>query len=271
MRYRIDTTPASFWQSILDTVKSNPVTTAFTLLNLLVFMFQQLVYGGNEAHVLYRMGAKFGPAIQDGDWYRLVMPIMLHGGWLHLAMNNLGLWMVGPIVERIYGSAYFAAIYLIAGIFGVVASYWNAPTLSVGASGALFGIVGATAVYFVLNRRLLRHEERRFFVTLLLLIVGNLAIGQFIPGIDQAAHVGGLVGGCLIALVSAPRHTLRIGPSLIGTPQAYIESSRPQPIRVLGALVLLLALSGAAAWWVSSTVEYGSETMRLYEIFKLLQ
>lgn len=256
---------------MLAVIKANPATAAFTALNVAVFLFQWAVYGSSDAPVLYLMGAKFGPAIQDGEWYRLVMPIMLHGGWLHLAINNLGLWMVGPLVERIYGSTYFAAIYVISGVLGVVASYVNSPVLSVGASGALFGIVAATTVYFALNRRLMQSQERRFFFTLLALIAGNLLIGEFIPGIDQAAHVGGLVGGAIIAFVSAPRHKLVVGPTLIGAPQTQIVSNRPEPVRVLAVTIALLAVSAGFAWWVSTSVTYGSEVMRAYRIFQLFE
>ena len=271
MQFRFENDRADFRQRLITSVKRNPATIAFMTLNVMVFLFQYAVYGGTDTVVLYRMGAKFGPAIQDGEWTRLVMPIMLHSGWLHLAMNNLGLLMVGPIVERIYGSVYFSAIYVMAGIFGVVASYWNAPTLSVGASGALFGIVGATAVYFALNRKLMQREERRFFVSLIVLIALNLLIGELIPGIDQAAHVGGLVGGCLIALASSPRHTLAVGRTLLGVPEAHIESSRPDPLRVLAALTTLASVSAVVVWWVSSSVSYGGETMRLYGLFQLLE
>lgn len=271
MQFRFESDRADFGQRLIASIKRNPATIGFMTLNVVVFLFQFLAYGANDPVALYRMGAKFGPAIQDGEWTRLVMPIMLHSGWLHLAMNNLGLLMVGPIVERIYGSVYFAAIYVMAGIFGVVASYWNAPTLSVGASGALFGIVGATAVYFALNRRLMQREERRFFISLIVLIALNLVIGELIPGIDQAAHVGGLVGGCLIALASSPRHTLTVGRTLLGVPEAHIESSRPEPVRVLLALVALAAVSAGVVWWVSESVSYGAETMRLYGVFQLLE
>ena len=256
---------------MLSVVRANPATAIFVALNVVVFLYQWLVFGSSDSLVLYRMGAKFGPAIQDGDWFRLVMPIMLHGGWLHLAINSFGLWMVGPLVERIFGSTYFAAIYVFSGIFGVVASYWNSPVLSVGASGALFGIVAAAAVYFGVNRRMLQSQERRFFFTLLVLIAGNLVIGELIPGLDQAAHVGGLVAGSIIAFVAAPRHTLVVGRTLIGIPATYIESNRPEPLRVLAAVVAVIAVSAAVAWWVSTTVVYGSETMRIYGIFQLLE
>lgn len=258
-------------QRLFATVRTNPATSIFVALNVVVFLYQWLMFGSSNAVVLYQMGAKFGPAIQDGDWYRLIMPIMLHGGWLHLAVNSLGLWMVGPLVERIFGSTYFAAIYVFAGIFGVVASYWNSPVLSVGASGALFGIVAAAAVYFGVNRRLLQNQERRFFFTLLVLIAGNLLIGEFIPGIDQAAHVGGLVAGSVIAFVAAPRHSLIVGRTLLGVPAPYIESNRAEPFRVLAAVVGIIALAAGVAWWVSTTVTYGSETMRQYGIFQLFE
>lgn len=271
MQFRSNNNDSSFSEAVVKAVRRHPATASFMVLNLLVFLFHFFVYGGSDPIVLYRMGAKFGPAIQDGEWTRLVMPIMLHSGWLHLAMNNMGLLMVGPIVERIFGSAYFAAIYVMAGIYGIVASYWNAPTLSVGASGALFGIVGAMAVYYALNRRLLEREDRRFFISLIALIAINLVIGEAIPGIDQAAHVGGLVGGCLLAFASAPRNALTIGRNLIGMPAAHIDQQQTNPIRVLIAILAMAAVAAAVVWWVSNNVSYGAETMRLYGIFQLLE
>lgn len=258
-------------QRLLSAARANPATAAFGTLNVVVFLYQWLVFGSSDGIVLYKMGAKFGPAIQDGDWHRLVMPIMLHGGWLHLAMNSFGLWTVGPLVERIFGSTYFAAIYVFSGIFGVVASYWNSPVLSVGASGALFGIVAAAAVYFGVNRKLLQRQERRFFFTLLVLIAGNLLVGEFIPGIDQAAHVGGLVAGAIIAFVAAPRYALVVGQTLIGMPATYVEAHRQEPLRVLATVAAVIAVSAAVTWWVSTSVTYGSETMRMYGIFQLLE
>lgn len=245
-------------------VVGSPVTIAIIGVNALMYCIQTVLYGGTDAAALYRMGAKFGPAIQDGDWYRLVAPVLLHGGLLHLTVNNLGLLMIGPVVERLYGRLNFAVIYVVAGFWGVVASFVNSPTLSVGASGALFGAVGALAIFLLLNRRMLGPEERRLLGTVVVLIAANLLLGQFWPGIDQAAHVGGLIGGVAMALACTPRLGLRLERSLVDMPAGFLSRIRPSPTVVLLALLFLQVLAGVVAYWWAQTVEYGPGIMLQY-------
>jgi len=140
--------------------------------------------------------------VADGEYYRLFTAQFVHGGLLHLLFNSYVLFVIGPFVESAIGRLRFLALFLISGVTGAVASYlFNDPqTLSVGASGAIFGLFGAA---LVINHRLGRRTNE-----ILGLLVINLVLGFVIPNIDWRAHLGGLIAGALVAAVlafSAPR------------------------------------------------------------------
>ncbi len=131
----------------------------------------------------------------DGEWFRLVSSVFLHAGWLHIAFNMYVLFILGPPLERVLGHGRFLTLYLLSGIGGAVASYWFSPvnTLSVGASGAIFGLMSA---WIIVGRRLDRD------VTQIIFLLGiNVVLGFVLGGIDWRAHLGGAVTGALVALV----------------------------------------------------------------------
>lgn len=130
-----------------------------------------------------------------GEWYRLVTSMFMHGSILHIAFNMYVLLVLGPTLERILGHGRFLLLYILCGLGGAVASYWLSPatTFSVGASGAIFGLMGAL---LVAGRRM-----RYDVTTVVVLIAINLAIGFIFGGIDWRAHIGGLVTGAAIAAV----------------------------------------------------------------------
>jgi membrane associated rhomboid family serine protease len=172
--------------------------------------------------VLYAYGAKLNYLIQEKhEWWRFVTPVFIHIGVIHLLVNMYGLWMIGPYVERLYGSAKFVALWVGTGIMGVAASYLSVrPGMaaggpigrflfrtvdgpSAGASGALFGLIGVLFVFGIKFRRELPEGFKRAFGTgLLPVILINLYIGYIGRGfIDNSAHLGGLFSGALFALV----------------------------------------------------------------------
>jgi len=132
-------------------------------------------------------------AIND-EWFRLVTSVFLHSNWLHIGFNMYVLFLLGPPLERVLGHGRFATLYLVSGIGGSIASYAFSPanTLSVGASGAIFGLMAA---WIVVGRRLNRDTSQ---VVVLLGI--NVVLGFVVPGIDWRAHLGGAVTGALVAL-----------------------------------------------------------------------
>lgn len=150
-----------------------------------------------DPNTLIRFGAKVNPLIDEGEWWRLITPMFLHIGWFHFAINMFALWSLGPLVERMYGSQRFLTIYLLAGVMASTASYAFSEAISAGASGALFGLVGAL-LYFGLR-------DRSLFMKTLgppLFIMLGLNVGlAFVLGasLDHSAHAGGLIGGFLMA------------------------------------------------------------------------
>ena len=180
-------------------------------INLAVFAIQLLV-GINELAVDFGMWP-FGIAIDD-QWWRLLTSAFLHGSFLHIAFNMYVLFVLGPPLERILGHGRFVALYLMAAAGGSVASYAfsDIRTVSVGASGAIFGLMGA----LIIAGRRLRTDIRQ----VLILLAINVVIGFLAPGIDWRAHLGGLVTGMVVAAVlvytPAPMRQWRAAWQLIG-------------------------------------------------------
>jgi membrane associated rhomboid family serine protease len=146
--------------------------------------------GGGE---VYTNGALFGPAVADGDWWRIVTAGFLHAGLLHLAFNMYFLWFLGALMENSIGKVRFAIIYfvsLLGGSFGALLLSPNAVT--VGASGAVFGMMGAAIIG--MRARGVDPMQSGLGTTLLL----NLAITLVIPGISIGGHIGGLVAGGIV-------------------------------------------------------------------------
>lgn len=176
------------------------VTYVLIGINVTVFV-AQLTIGVNAVAGDYGMWP-VGVAVA-GEWWRLVTAAFLHGSILHIAFNMYVLFSLGPTLERILGHVRYLALYLLAAIGGGVASYAfsDMRTVSVGASGAIFGLMGALVIA---GRRL------RFDVTQVLVLLGvNVAIGFFAPGVDWRAHLGGLLIGALVAAIMvfpAPRY-----------------------------------------------------------------
>lgn len=177
------------------------VMTVLIASNLLVAVAMLIVGAGlwhSSSTVQMAWGANFGPATKDGEWWRLGTAMFLHFGVVHLAMNMLALWDGGRLVERIFGPARFAAIYFSSGLTGNLLSLivQGDRAVSGGASGAIFGIYGAFLVYLLHERRHLHPGDFKWMFWGAAAFSGiTLTLGFLMPGIDNAAHVGGLVTG----------------------------------------------------------------------------
>lgn len=172
------------------------VSYALIAINALIWLITYFYGKMYDVNANMIFGAKFNPLIMEGQYWRLITPIFLHGGLLHLAVNSYSLYAVGPTVEKLYGPARIAVIYLVAGIMGNVASFIFSINPSVGASGAIFGLLGALLY--------MGHKYRDFFRRtigrdVIVTIVFNIAYGFTQSGIDNYAHIGGLIGGYLAA------------------------------------------------------------------------
>lgn len=185
------------------------------ILALLVAIFLIMTAAGGSLTAtenddfLIKWGAKYSPFIVQGQWWRLITATLLHAGFLHIALNGYALYVIGVDLEAFFGKARFAAIYVIAALAGSVASFAFSPYYSpgVGASGAIFGLVGALAVYFGLNRQLFGKIGQFQFWNIIVVIVLNIGLGfSGIFPIDNSAHLGGLISGALVGYVLCPRY-----------------------------------------------------------------
>ena len=186
-----------------------PVTFGLAGLNIAIFAVMVFFGAGlwhSSSEVPLAWGANFGPATQDGQWWRLGSAMFLHFGLIHLAMNMLALWDAGRLVERMYGSVRFGLLYLSAGVGGNLLSLVlrGEQAVSGGASGAIFGIYGALFVGLWHERHHLhRHEFRWLFWGGGCFAAAMITIGQMLPNIDNAAHVGGLIVGAITGIILA--------------------------------------------------------------------
>ena len=189
------------------------------------------------------LGAKLNGAIEQGALWRIVSNTFLHGGFVHLAFNLYGLYLLGNISERLFGSRRFIVIYGASALAGAAASYAFNSAPSVGASGAIFGLLGATIIFGVKHRDLIPQRLARDLSTgMLPWLLLSLAIGLTPMRIDNAAHLGGLAAGLLAALgMSSPLSTRH----------------RPWAWRGLGlfAALLLIVAVISAILFVNHTVQ----------------
>lgn len=192
------------------TVKAPQVkpTVTYTLMGItiLVFLLQMAsIYFLNGLDYLAALGLKANEGILQGELWRLITPVFLHSTStvLHIGFNMYALYALGPQLERHFGHGRFLALYLLSGFAGNVVSFLLSPEYSLGASTAIFGLVGAFGVFLYRNRSLFGRNAQRALVNIVVVAVVNLIIGLS-PGIDNWGHVGGLVSGTLFAWFGGP-------------------------------------------------------------------
>lgn len=194
-------------------------TQALVLVNVLVFVFMAWHAGALwriPGATLADFGGNYAVQTRSGEVWRLFTSLFLHGGLLHITLNMIALYQAGALAERLFGLRRFVLLYFICGLVASVASVWWRPSgLSVGASGAIFGIFGGLLSSVLVTRHVLPEALYRRLRRALLTFIGySLAAGFLIPGIDNAAHVGGLVAGLVLggALAFPPgRETVAVG------------------------------------------------------------
>jgi len=150
-----------------------------------------------DMQTLVDMGALFGPyTVLKGEWWRLFTAMFLHGGMTHLLMNMFSLYLIGRGAEMYFDTKSYLSIYLFSGLIGGLASLYMHPvSVGIGASGAIFGIFGALAGFFLAHREQIQEHTKAFMKDFGIIIVINIVLGFSIPSIDMSAHIGGLIVG----------------------------------------------------------------------------
>ncbi len=175
------------------------VTYIIMAICIILFILMELSGGSTNSQTLLKYGANLDVLVKNGEYYRLFTCIFLHIGIMHLLCNMYSLYIIGREVENLFGKIKYIIIFILSGIFGSIMSLaFTHNTISAGASGAIFGLLGAL-LYFGMHYRTYLGEAIK--ESIIPIIVVNLIIGFFAEGIDLAAHIGGLVGGILLAMM----------------------------------------------------------------------
>jgi rhomboid protease GluP len=228
-------------QVVVRLPKSRPAVT-YVLMGFSIFLYalqylSQSLFNGND--ILFLWGGKINVYILQGELWRLITPVFLHGSILHIAFNMYALFLFGPELERAYGHARFLVLYLLGGFAGNVLSFALSSAASLGSSTAIFGLVSAEAVFVYQNRKIIGQRTRSILINLLVIVVINLALG-FAPGamIDNWGHLGGLLGGALFAWLAGPKWGIEGLP-----PEFKIVDRRPLTQVQIGVIAVLAVFS----------------------------
>lgn len=228
--------------------KNFPLVTAIILLiNLVLYGVTRILGSGSDIHVLLDLGAMFTPRVAEGEYWRLATAVFLHANASHLLLNGLALFMFGRLAEKTFGHMGFAFIYMLSGLYGSMLSFlMHSIAIGVGASGAIFGILGALGSYFLVQRNT-PGAKAWFNLAIVVLMAGvSLGYGLITPHIDNWAHLGGLIGGSMLGIVLSPRpdpHT-KITENPVKFKYPTITVTRSLVILFLIAVLFIGSLAG---------------------------
>ena len=188
-------------------------------------------------------GARINPLIEAGQVWRLFTPALLHGSITHIFFNMYALYSLGTGLERHYGHRRFLLLYVLGAFAGNVASFLFTDGYSVGASTAVFGLIGAEGVFFYQNRKLFGAQARRAIGNIIFVAAINLFIIGSLPFIDNWGHIGGLLGGLMFSSLAGPVWAVQEGLFEIA-----IRDRRTVTEVLVGAGAVLFVFGALALW-----------------------
>ena len=249
------------WQFQMDLRADTPRTLiTYGVLGLNVIVFIAMVASGvhpmaPETKQIFDWGGLFGPSVAAGEWWRLLTANYIHIGVFHILFNMWCLWAAGRFAERLFGSPAFLVLYTLSGLGGSVASLWVSPVVvGAGASGAVFGVFGGVLGFMLARRGTFPLLILKPLLTSSAIFIGyNLYYGYYQPGIDNAAHVGGLVTGFVCGMLLSRRIPVPAG----GAP----------PVRYVYALVVAALIAGGAVLGAQRVAELPPSAEEAYNAF----
>jgi membrane associated rhomboid family serine protease len=191
------------WRALMYMGRPEPVTLVLLVILAVVYLIGDVFLSSDLQEKFLLWAGNSSATVQQGEWWRVFTALFLHANWLHLTMNGAGLWIFGTAVEKAMGRWRFLMVFLLAGALGNMASAFVAHyDVAIGASGGIFGVIGAFAVAVWRLRSPMYHTlRRRLLVVLALMVATDFTIGGLEPHVDNLAHVGGFVSGILIAML----------------------------------------------------------------------
>lgn len=215
----------------------------YTIFGITVFVYllQLLSQFLLDSDLLIAMGAKANEFIRSGQLWRFFTPMLLHGSLIHIGFNMYALNAFGGGLERRYGHGRFLLLYLLGGFAGSVFSFLFSSAYSIGASGAIFGLIGAEGIFLYQNRKLFGDRVRGALNNVIFVVAINLFLGLQ-PGIDNWGHMGGLMGGLIFAWFAGPIWEVR------GiTPDLKVEDQREPRDVIVGTSIVIVIFCTLAA------------------------
>jgi rhomboid protease GluP len=205
--------PASVERPPLQQVRvslpdNRPVMTLTILgITVLFFILQEVSRYIYQQDVVALFAEKINPLIIQGQFWRLITPVLVHANILHIGFNMYALYVFGKSLERFYGAWKLLFIYLVSGFAGVVFSFLLTESASLGASTAIFGLLAAEGVFAYQNQAVFGPQARRVLRSIINIAIINLLLG-LTPGIDNWGHLGGLIGGLMVSWFGGPKYEL---------------------------------------------------------------
>ncbi len=238
--------------SISLRLPSTPPRVTYAILGLTIFVY--LLQVASQFLTSYdlplMLGAKEGELIRQGQLWRLITPILLHGSLIHIGFNMYALFSFGTGLERRFGHFRFLALYLLAGFSGNVLSFLFSDGISVGASTSIFGLIAAEGIFLYQNRKLFGAEAKQAIGNVVSVAAINLFIGFSSGGlIDNWGHIGGLLGGLIFAWFGGPLWQVE---GLY--PLLRLVDKRVGRDVVLGAAAALIVFGGLAMLGMTSVI-----------------
>jgi len=226
------------------------LTWVLLAINVAVWLLMTALGGSERLDVLIAFGAKFNPLIVEGQVWRLLTSIFLHIGLIHLLFNSYALFRLGTDVERAFGAGRFLVLYLLSGVSGSLLSFAFNPHLSAGASGAIFGLIGALGVYLFRHRQAFGQVGQRRLWDVIGVAAYNLVFGFITPGIDNLGHLGGLISGVALGWLLGPRYSVVL--TAEGQPLVVDNNNWRQYWLGVAVVVLVLVAGTGLAMWVQA-------------------
>jgi len=182
------------------------VTYTLTLIIALLYLYSMIMSGSVgdiSAQELVKIGGLYPPfVVFEGEWYRVIVSLFLHGGLMHVLLNSASLIIVGRVVEEYFNRLEYGVIYFGSGIIAALASiYFHPFNVLIGASGAIFGIFGALIGFFIAHRKAMMHQFKAVMQNIGVILLINLGMGIAFPSIDMVAHIAGLIFGVAAGLL----------------------------------------------------------------------
>lgn len=243
--YPVQDAPQPLPQSVRVALPQAAPYVTYAIIGITVFFYilQLATQALLQVDVPVAFFIKANDLIREGQLWRLLTPALIHGSLAHIGFNMYALFSFGTSLERYFGRGRFITLYLLGAFAGNVMSFLFSDAYSLGASTAIFGLIGAEAVFLYRNRKLLAGQFRGAIGNVLFIIAINLFLVGSLPGIDNWGHIGGLLGGLMFTWFASPLWEIE------GIPPFLQLADRRQAGEVVTGAVLVLAVFGALAVW----------------------